>query len=277
VLVVHNETSTGVTSNIAEIREAMDRAGHDALLIVDAISSLASIPFRFDDWRVDVCLSGSQKGLMLPPGLGILCVGPRAIAASESAKAARHYFDWRPVLKENALGFYPYTPATLMLAGLRDALRLLIEDEGLEAVFGRHRRLAQGVRAGVAAWGLTTVSRDADCHSQTLTAVELPDSISGQDVVDRARALYGLSLGVGLGEPQINSFRIGHLGALNELEVLATLGGVEMTLHGLGLQVELGSGLAACERTFLDARATDGALDALDSVRARVGASKAAS
>lgn len=249
VLVVHNETSTGVTSDIAAVRRALDSAGHDALLIVDTVSSLASIDFRFDDWGVDLALTGSQKGLMLPPGLGLLCVGPRALAAGENGGSPRSFFDWRPIIQDNAAGFYPYTPAILLLFGLREALAMLFE-EGLEKVYARHRRLAEGVRAAVRAWGLDILCERPEEYSNTLTAVVMPDGQDSEAVVRTARARFDLALGVGLGRVKGSLFRIGHLGWLNELEVLATLGGVELVLAELGLDVTLGSGLAACQRLF---------------------------
>jgi alanine-glyoxylate transaminase/serine-glyoxylate transaminase/serine-pyruvate transaminase len=253
VLVVHNETSTGVLSDLAAIRQAMDATGHDALLLVDAVSSLGSVPFLFDTWRVDVAITGSQKGLMLPPGLGILCIGPRALAAGERGGSARHFFDWRPYLRESDAGFVPYTPATSLLFGLQAALQILIEEEGLEGVFARHHRLASGVRAAVDAWGLRLLCEDASCASETLTAVLVPDGTSSTAVVDHAGARYGLALGVGLGQLQKRVFRIGHLGSLNELEVLGTLAGIELTFADLGMDVAPGSGVAACEQSFLEA------------------------
>jgi alanine-glyoxylate transaminase/serine-glyoxylate transaminase/serine-pyruvate transaminase len=249
VLVVHNETSTGVTSDIQSIRGAIDAAGHDALLIVDTVSSLASIDFRFDEWRIDVALTGSQKGLMLPPGMGLLCVGPRGLAAGERGGSPRNFFDWRPILEDNASGFYPYTPATLLLFGLREALAMLFE-EGLEHVFARHQRLASGVRAAVGAWGLDILCRDAREYSNTLTAVVMPDGFDSETVIEKARHHFDLALGVGLSRIKGRVFRIGHLGSLNELEVLATVGGVELALVECGLPVRLGSGVEACQRLF---------------------------
>jgi len=251
VLVVHNETSTGVTSDIGAIRAAIDAAGHDALLIVDAVSALASVEFEFDEWRVDVALAGSQKGLMLPPGLGIVCAGPRALARSEHGGSPRSFFDWRPIIRDNEAGFFPYTPATLLLYGLREALTMLVEEEGLPAVYARHRRLADGVRAAVAAWGLDNLCEDPARVSHTLTAVTLPPQIDSDAVIRTARERFGLALGVGLGRLKGRVLRIGHLGALNELEVLGTLGGVEMALLERGVPLELGVGVAAAQRSFV--------------------------
>ncbi len=251
LLVVHNETSTGVTSDVGAIRQAIDAAGHDALLIVDAVSSLGSLPFRFDDWRVDVALCGSQKGLMLPPGLGILCIGPRAREVAESGGSPRHFFDWRPILRDNAAGFFPYTPATLLLFGLREALDMLVDEEGLDAVYARHARLAEGVRAAVRAWELPILCRRPAWYSNTLTAVVMPEGVDSDAVIRRARERFNLSLGVGLGQLKGKALRIGHLGALNELEVLGTLGGAELALAECGVSLRLGSGVAAAQQTFV--------------------------
>jgi alanine-glyoxylate transaminase / serine-glyoxylate transaminase / serine-pyruvate transaminase len=255
VLVVHNETSTGVTVDIAAIRRAMDAARHDALLIVDTVSSLASIDFRFDEWRVDIALCGSQKGLMLPPGLGLLCVNQRALRMAETGGSPRHFWDWAPILAENRIGLFPYTPATLMLFGLRESLKMLLEEEGLEAVFARHRRLAEGVRAAVKAWGLPIVCERPANYSNTITAVRLPEGFDSVRLIQHAHDRYGLSLGSGLGELRGKAFRIGHLGSLNELEVLATIGGVELTFKDLGVPVTPGTGLVAAQQRFLQPEA----------------------
>ena len=257
VLVVHNETSTGVASDIRAVREAIDAAGHEALLIVDTVSSLGSIDFRFDEWRVDVALTGSQKGLMLPPGMALLCVGPHALEAGERGGSPRSFFDWRPILQDNAAGFFPYTPATLLLFGLRAALDMMFE-EGLDNVFARHRRLADGVRAAVGAWGLPILCEDPRTYSDSLTAVVTSEGFDSKRVIDTAREHFNLDLGVGLSKVAGKIFRIGHLGALNELEVLATLGGVEMALVECGISVPLGAGVAAAQHTFVE-RATTAA------------------
>ena len=259
VLVVHNETSTGVTTNLAAVRRAMDEAGHPALLIVDAVSSLGSIDFRFDEWGVDVALTGTQKGLMLPPGMAVLCVGPRALARAEQVTTPRYFFDWRPVLEEMRRGYFPYTPATLMLYGLREAVRML-QEEGLPAVFARHARLAEGVRRAVRAWGMAIFCRDPAEYSDTLTAVVMPEGVESGTLLRIAETRFNLSLGMGLGRLRGHAFRIGHLGALNELEVLATLAGTEMALSLAGVRVPLGAGVAACQQfltEFLLARARD--------------------
>jgi alanine-glyoxylate transaminase/serine-glyoxylate transaminase/serine-pyruvate transaminase len=251
VLICHNETSTGVTVDVGGIRTAMDAAGHDALLVVDTVSSLASIEFRMDDWRVDLVICGSQKGLMLPPGLGILGVSRRALAvAQQSGGSPRHFWDWEPIMRENRIGLFPYTPATLMLFGLREALRMLVDEEGLDNVFARHRRLADGVRAAVAGWGLTTVCEDPATASNTITAVRTPAGVDSNELLKHARERYALSLGGGIGQLNGQAFRIGHLGSLNELEVLGTIGGIELSYADLGIPVEMGSGLLACQRCF---------------------------
>ncbi len=255
VLAVHNETSTGVTSDIGAIRSAMDAAGHDALLIVDTVSSLASMEFKMDEWRVDVALTGSQKGLMLPPGLALVCAGPRALERGETGGAPRNFFDWRPIISENEAGVFPYTPATLILFGLREALKMLVEEEGLDNVYARHQSLAEGVRAAVAAWGLSNLCERAEFYSNTLTAVVMPEGMTSDEVLRVARERFGLALGVGLTQIKGKVFRIGHLGALNELEVLGTLGGVEMALIESGVSVEPGSGVAAAQRQFTGAPA----------------------
>lgn len=258
VLVVHNETSTGVTSDVAAIREAIDAAGHDALLVVDTVSSLGSIEFKLDEWRVDVALAGSQKGLMLPPGMALLCIGPRALEISQKGGSPRSFFDWRPVLRDNAAGFFPYTPATMLLFGLREALQMLVEEEGLPAVYARHHKLASAVRAAVAAWGLKNLCEQPAFSSDSLTAVVTPEGIDSDGVIKHARERFGLSLGVGLGRIKGKVFRIGHLGALNELEVIGTLGGVELALVESGVKLELGSGVAAAQRAFAEAKSLIG-------------------
>jgi alanine-glyoxylate transaminase/serine-glyoxylate transaminase/serine-pyruvate transaminase len=251
VLVVHNETSTGVTVDIAAVRRAMDAAGHDALLMVDTVSSLASIEFLMDEWRVDIAVCGSQKGLMLPPGLGILCASPRAVAISQRGGSPRHFWDWAPIMRENRIGLFPYTPATLMLFGLRESLTMLVEEEGLPAVYARHARLAGAVRAAVKAWGLPIVCEDPATYSNTITTVRVPAGVDSNELTQHARERYSLSLGGGIGELSGVAFRIGHLGALNELEVMAVIGGIELTFVDMGIAVEPGSGLLACQRTFL--------------------------
>jgi alanine-glyoxylate transaminase/serine-glyoxylate transaminase/serine-pyruvate transaminase len=235
VCVVHNETSTGVTSRIPEIRAAIDRARHPALFMVDTISSLASIDYRHDEWRVDVTVGGSQKGLMLPPGLGFNAVSKKGLDAAEIAKLPRSYWDWQAMREAEHSGFFPYTPATNLLFGLREALHMLLDEEGLDAVFRRHARHGEATRRAVAAWGLETLCADPREHSNSLTAIVVPD---GHDA-DRLRAIvldaFDMSLGTGLGRVRGKVFRIGHLGWFNDLMLAGTLSGVEMGLHRAGI------------------------------------------
>lgn len=236
VCVVHNETSTGVTTRIPRVRRALDAAKHPALLMVDTISSLASIDYRMDEWGVDVTVAGSQKGLMLPPGLSFNAVSHRALAASQTARLPRSYWSWEEMLASNRSGWFPYTPATNLLYGLREAIAMLME-EGMEHVFARHDRHAEATRRAVRGWGLEILCENPEEYSSALTAVVLP---SGYDA-DRVRALilehYDLSLGTGLGRLTGKVFRIGHLGDINDLTLLGTLAGVEMGLALSGVPV----------------------------------------
>jgi alanine-glyoxylate transaminase/serine-glyoxylate transaminase/serine-pyruvate transaminase len=229
VMVVHNETSTGVTSDIAAVRAAMDSVGHPALLLVDAVSSLASMPFGHDEWGVDVTITGSQKGLMLPPGLACLAISERARAAHETARLPRGYWDWAPMLAASETGVTPHTPASNMIVGLRAALDLLAA-EGHEAVFTRHRRLARAVRAAVAHWGLSFVCLDVEARSDTVTAFLLPDGVD--EAVVRAALLegFGVTFGGGLGRLSGRCLRIGHLGDLDELMIIGALTALELGL-----------------------------------------------
>ena len=246
VLVVHNETSTGVTSRLAEIRKAIDAAKHPALLLVDAVSSLGSIDLRHDDWGLDVTLAGSQKGLMLPPGLSFNALSDRALAASKRAQLPRSYWAWDPMLASNAAGFFPTTPATNLLFGLRESLRML-QEEGLANVFARHRRLAAATRAAAAAWDLEILCERDDEHSPVVTTVLMPD---GHDA-DRFRAVVleqlNMSLGAGLGRLKRRAFRIGHLGDFNEAMLIGTLGGVELGLAAAGVPFKPGGVQAAVD------------------------------
>ncbi len=234
VAVVHNETSTGVTSHIAPVREAIDAAKHPALLFVDTISSLGSVDYRHSEWGVDVTVGGSQKGLMLPPGLGFNAISEKAIEASQTATLARSYWDWNAVLESNETGYFPYTPATNLLYGLEAALEMLFE-EGLDNVFARHARHAEATRRAVAAWGLENLSLDSSEHSNILTAVVMPE---GHDA-DRLRGVilerFDMTLGTGLGKVKGKVFRIGHLGWFNDLMLAGTLAGVEMGLKIAGV------------------------------------------
>jgi alanine-glyoxylate transaminase/serine-glyoxylate transaminase/serine-pyruvate transaminase len=250
ILVVHNETSTGVTANVAAVRQAMERARHPALLLVDTVSSLASIDVRHDEWGVDVTLTGPQKGLMLPPGMAILAVSDKALAASEKAKCPRAFWDWQPVLERNKRGEFPSTPATLLLFGLREALAML-EEEGLEKVFARHARLAEACRRAVQALGLEILCRNPAEYSNTLTAVVMPPGFDSDAFVHHAYDKLNFSLGVGLGAVKGKVFRIGHLGSLNELELMGALAGVELMLKDFGVPIRLGAGLAAAEEFLL--------------------------
>lgn len=252
VMVVHNETSTGVTSDVAGVRAAMDRAKHPALLLVDTVSSLASIDFRMDDWRVDVTLTGPQKGLMLPPGMAILAASEKAVSASEKATCPRAFWDWAPVIEKNRRGQYPYTPATMLLFGLREALAIL-EEEGLPNVFARHARLGEACRRAVRAWGLELLCKNPAEYSNTLTAVVMPKGTDSDAFGVHAAEKMDLSLGLGLGDVKGRVFRIGHLGSLNAMELLGGLAGVEMALKSFGVPIKLGAGLAAAQDFLLGA------------------------
>jgi alanine-glyoxylate transaminase/serine-glyoxylate transaminase/serine-pyruvate transaminase len=260
VLVVHNETSTGVTSRLPEIRRAIDRAGHPALLLVDAVSSLGSIDLRHDEWGIDVTLAGSQKGLMLPPGLGFNAISKKALAASRSAQLPRSYFAWEQMLTPNAAGFFPYTPSTNLLYGLREALAIL-EEEGLPNVFARHSRLAAAARAAVGAWGLDIACQREDEYSASVTTIMMPGrnaaDASGPDRhdADRFRSIvldrFNMSLGAGLGRFKGQAFRIGHLGDFNDLMLMGTLCGVEMGLSIAGVPFQPG-GVDVAMRALCD-------------------------
>jgi len=241
LLVVHNETSTGVTSRLPAIRRAMDDARHPALLLVDAVSSLGSIELRHDEWGLDVTLAGSQKGLMLPPGLSFNALSAKALAASQHAGLPRAYWSWDAMLGPNASGFFPTTPSTNLLFGLREALRMLLE-EGLPAVFARHLRLAEAARAAVRAWGLEILCEREDEHSAVVTTVVMPPGHEME--ADRFRGVvldqFNMSLGAGLGRLKGRTFRIGHLGDFNELMLIGTLGGVELGLAAAGIPFRRG-------------------------------------
>jgi alanine-glyoxylate transaminase/serine-glyoxylate transaminase/serine-pyruvate transaminase len=239
VMVVHNETSTGVTSRIPEIRAAIDDAGHPALLLVDTISSLASIDYRHEEWGVDVTVSGSQKGLMLPPGLSFNAVSEKALAAAERARLPRSYWDWAPILEANRTGYFPYTPATNLLYGLQEAL-LMLEEESLPAVFARHDRHAEATRRAVTGWGLEVLCADEREYSSSLTAVVLPDQYNADKVRQIILERFDMSLGTGLGRLAGRVFRIGHLGHFNDLTLAGTLSGVQMGLVAAGVPVRRG-------------------------------------
>jgi alanine-glyoxylate transaminase / serine-glyoxylate transaminase / serine-pyruvate transaminase len=246
VCVVHNETSTGCTSRIDEVRRAMDAAGHPALLLVDTISSLASIDYRHDEWGVDVTVAGSQKGLMLPPGLSFNAVSEKALKASARARLPRSFWDWGAMLKANASGYFPYTPATNLLYGLNEAVKMLLE-EGLQNVFARHDRHAEATRRAVRAWGLDLQCADPRHYSSSLTAVRLPEGHSADGLRRTILEKFNMSLGNGLGVLANRVFRIGHLGDFGDLQLVGTLGGVEMGLRASGIPHKPGGTQAAME------------------------------
>ena len=248
VAIVHNETSTGVTSDVRAVRQAIDNAGHPALLMVDTISSLASIEYRHDEWGVDVTVAGSQKGLMLPPGLGFNAVSKKALMASEKATLPNSYWDWGPVIKANEKGFFPYTPATNLLLGLREALRML-QAEGLDNVFARHDRHAEATRRAVRAWGLELLCVHPLEYSSSLTAIMTPSGHDAGRLLDVILDRFDMALGVGLGILAGKVFRIGHLGDFNDLSLLGTLAGVEMGLRLSAMPVAA-SGVEAAMRHF---------------------------
>jgi alanine-glyoxylate transaminase/serine-glyoxylate transaminase/serine-pyruvate transaminase len=254
VLVVHNETSTGVRSDVEGVRKALDAEKHPALLFVDGVSSIAAIDFRMDDWGVDCAVTGSQKALMLPPGAGIICVSPKALAAGDQAKLARVFFNFNDQSSQNALGYFPYTPSVPMLYGLRESIAMLLE-EGLDNVFARHHRLAEGVRAAVKAWGLELCARAPKSYSDTVSAIMAPPHVKGQDIIDIAYRRYNLSLGAGLSKMAGKLFRIGHMGDLNELMLLGALAGTEMAMRDAGVALAAGSGVGAAEEYWRQAAA----------------------
>ena len=251
VFATQNETATGVSSDIAGVRKAMDAANHPALLMVDGVSSVASIDMRMGEWRVDCCVSGSQKGFMLPTGLGILAVSDKALQANKSQQPRmnRCFFSFEDMIKTNDLGFFPYTPATQLLRGLRTSLDMIAE-EGLENIFARHARMATGVRKAVDAWGLKLCAKEPKWQSDTVSAIYVPEGIDSANVVKTAYYRYNVSLGVGLTKVAGKVFRIGHLGALDEVMIGGALFGVEMALRDSGIKIELGSGTGAAAQYF---------------------------
>jgi alanine-glyoxylate transaminase / serine-glyoxylate transaminase / serine-pyruvate transaminase len=246
VMVVHNETSTGVTSKILPVREALDREGHPALLMVDTISSLASADYRHDEWGVDVTVSGSQKGLMLPPGLSFNAVSPKALAAAQEGGMERSYWDWSDMIRDNTTGFFPFTPATNLLYGLREAIAML-EEEGLEQVFARHIRHGEATRAAVRGWGLEVLCADPALYSPVLTGVMMPDGHDADAFRKTVLERFDMSLGTGLGKVKGRVFRIGHLGDINDLTLMGTLAGVEMGLREAGVPHRDGGVAAAMD------------------------------
>lgn len=246
VCVVHNETSTGVTSNIAAVRQAMDAAGHPALLLVDTISGLASADYRHDEWGVDVTVSGSQKGLMLPPGISFNALSPKAIEASRQANLPRSFWAWDEIIEMNKTGYWPYTPNTNLLYGLHEALEMIL-DEGLDNVFSRHQRLAAACRTAVNAWGLPIQCADPAVYSPVLTGVMTPDGVDADAVRKIIYQRFDMSLGTGLGKLKGRMFRIGHLGDCNDLTLMATLSGCEMGLQMAGVKLKASGVVAAMD------------------------------
>jgi alanine-glyoxylate transaminase / serine-glyoxylate transaminase / serine-pyruvate transaminase len=246
VFATQNETATGVASDIVAVRRALDEINHPALLFVDGVSSVASIDFRMDEWRVDVCVSGSQKGFMLPTGLAIVCFSQKALEARKTAQCPRCFFDIEDMIKANVNGYFPYTPAMILLRGLRESINMLLE-EGLDNVFARHHRMAEAIRAAVKGWGLTLVAKEPKWYSDTVSAIYVPEGFDGNEVVRHAYRRYNLALSVSLAKIAGKAFRIGHLGDLNELMVLTPIAGAEMAMRDLGIKVEPGSGVAAAQ------------------------------
>lgn len=249
VLATHNETATGVRSDIAGLRAALDAARHPALLLVDGVSSLGSMEFRMDDWGVDVAVTGSQKGFMLPAGLAIVGLSPKAIAAMESAQLPRFYFDFKDMLEMNPTAGYPYTPVVGLLNGLKTAIEML-EAEGLQSVFARHHHIAEGIRQAVAAWNLPLCAASPDLYSDTVSAIVVPDGVDGNALVGHAETRYATSFGAGLGDVAGKVFRIGHLGILTEVQSLAGIATAEMAMADFGIQITPGAGVAAAQTYY---------------------------
>ncbi len=249
VLVTHNETATGVVSDVGAVRRAMDGAGHPAMLYVDAVSSLASMDFRMDEWGVDLAVSGSQKGFMLPTGMAIVGVSEKAMGAVASAKCPRCFFDFRDMAGANAKGGFPYTPPVQLIQGLRKSLDMLLE-EGLDNVFARHARIAEGVRRAVNAWGLRVCAQAPHLYSDTVTAVLVPAGFNSDTLTNHAYDAYDVSFGVGLGQMAGKAFRIGHLGSLTEVMALSGLATLEMAMKDLDYPITLGSGVAAAQEYY---------------------------
>ena len=256
VFCVHNETSTGVTSRIGEVRRAMDAAGHPALLLVDTISSLASIDYRHDEWGVDVTIAGSQKGLMLPPGLSFNCASPKALTASKTSKLPKAFWSWEEMITPNDTGYFPYTPATNLLYGLRESIQMLVHEEGLENVFKRHDRHAEAARRAVRAWGLELLCLEPREYSSALTAVLMPEGYAEADLRQVILQSFDMSLGAGLSKVAGKVFRIGHLGDFNDLTLMGTLCGVEMGLAKAGIPFRKGGVDAAMEYLTAEPRPT---------------------
>jgi len=251
VFVTHNETATGVTSDVAAVRRVMDECGHNALLFVDGVSSIGSVDFRMDDWRVDLAVTGSQKGLMLPAGLGILAVSEKAIEASKTATSRRAYFEFRDMLTLNETGYFPYTPPTQLFHGLRKSLDRIFA-EGLDTVIARHHRLAEGVRRGVHAWGFSLCAEHESLQSNTVSAIKVPEGVDAREVIKIGYARYNASFGSGLARLSGKVFRIGHLGDLNEGMCLTALSIAEMALVEAGAKIDFGSGVGAAQGWYVE-------------------------
>ncbi|QBF30579.1 L-aspartate--glyoxylate aminotransferase BhcA [Thalassococcus sp. S3] len=249
ILATHNETATGVLSDIAALRAALDTADHPALLLVDGVSSIGSVDFEFEKWGVDIAVAGSQKGFMMPAGLAIVAFSPKAMAAVSQATLPRTFFDVRDMADSYATGGYPYTPAVGLLNGLNVAAHMLL-DEGLDNVFARHRRIADGVRAATQAWGLQLCARRPELYSDTVSAIRTPDGFDATRIVNHAAETYGVAFGVGLGEVAGKVFRIGHLGSLTDVMMLSGLATAEMCMVDLGMDIKLGQGVAAAQRVY---------------------------
>lgn len=251
VLVCHNETATGVTSDIGAVRKLLDSLNHPAMLLVDGVSSIASMDFQMDAWGVDVALTGSQKGLMLAPGLALVAMSPRALAACETSDSPRAYFDIPTMREANRAGSFPYTPPTGLIRGLTESMAML-EEEGLSNVFARHARVAQGVREAVGGWGLDLCAKRPALYSNTVSAIEVPKGFDSGELVQHAYKHYGVSFGGGLGDVAGEVFRIGHLGQMTEVMALSGIATAEMAMRDLGYPIELGSGIAAAARYYSD-------------------------
>ncbi len=249
VMVTHNETATGVRSDIGAVRNAMNSCDHPALLMVDCVSSLASMPFEMDNWGVDIAVSGSQKGFMLGTGMAILGVSQKALSKMETADLPRTFFDFGDMMNANASGGFPYTPPLQLIYGMKESLMMLFE-EGLENVYARHHRLAEGVRQAVAAWGLTLCAESPELYSDTVSAIYVPEGFDSNKLTDHAFSKYDVSFGIGLGEMNGKAFRIGHLGALTDVMVLSGLATIEMAMADLNYPIKLGSGVAAAQEYY---------------------------
>lgn len=258
VLACHNETATGVTSDIGAVRKVLNDAKHPALLFVDAVSSLGSIDFRFDDWAVDMAVSGSQKGLMLPAGLGIMCASQKALDMHAQAKLPRAYFDLQDMMASNQTGYFPYTPALSLMYGLVESLKM-IEEEGLDNIIARHYYLAEGARAAITqGWGMKLCAADPKWYSDTVSAVMVPEGVNGADVISRAYKRYNVSLGAGLSKVAGKLFRIGHIGDMNEVHLMSGIAGAEMAMLDCGIKVQPGSGVGAASEYWRKHRAPSG-------------------